>query len=203
MWGTRHVPLVRCIQRIVHQTLWWWELVFAFWARDSSSAGVFLLLQNTLRTHSCLPQHIKQSSCGACQTPVTNCDYEWHCGDPGVAVARPRKHTRKAYSLSFAGSHARTHTTPTRLLTRPNFRADTRWTLWHVIWLLWRAASSVCSRKLQLWHVRAAHMHMHKTPSRPFIYPFDFFSHSCEGSHSGSVSDLCLVITQIRGQGAA
>lgn len=77
--------------------------------------GFFLLLQNTLRKHSCLPQHIKQSSCGACQTPVTNCDYEWHCGDPGVAVARSRKHTRKAYSLSFAGSHTRAHTTPVRL----------------------------------------------------------------------------------------
>ena len=70
----------------------------------------FPLLQNTLRIHSCLPQHIKQSSCGACQTPVTNCDYEWHCGDPGVAVARSRKHTREAYSFSFAGSHTHAHT---------------------------------------------------------------------------------------------
>ena len=115
----------------------------------------FPLLQNTLRIHSCLPQHIKQSSCGACQTPVTNCDYEWHCGDPGVAVARSRKHTREAYSFSFAGSHTHTHahTQPsTRLLTRLNFRADVRRALWRVIWLLWRAASSVCSRKLQLRH---------------------------------------------------
>ena len=89
----------------------------------------FPLLQNTLRIHSCLPQHIKQSSCGACQTPVTNCDYEWHCGDPGAAVARPRERTRDAYCLPLAGSRAHTHahTQPsTRLLTRLNFRANVR-----------------------------------------------------------------------------
>lgn len=32
-------------------------------------------------------------SCGACQTPVINCDYEWHSDDPGVDVTQAHKHT--------------------------------------------------------------------------------------------------------------
>lgn len=69
----------------------------------------FSPLQNTFRKHSCLYQHIKQSSCGACQIPVTNCDYEWHRVDPSVAVAQAHKYTQKP-GLSLWLTSARTHT---------------------------------------------------------------------------------------------
>lgn len=133
--------------------------VFLFVFLSFACAVCFFPLQNTLRKHSCLDQHIKLSPVGLVKTPVTNCDYEWHPGDPGVAVAQAHKH-KLILSQWFTSACTHTHKLkPTRLLTWLNFRAHPRWASWRVIWLLRRAASSVCARKLQLWHSTTHHTH--------------------------------------------
>lgn len=69
----------------------------------------------------CLYQHIKQVCYGACQTPITNFDYEWHRGDQGVAV-------EWAHMCRQCGSNIH-KLKPTRLLNCLNFRVDSSWAL--------------------------------------------------------------------------
>lgn len=55
---------------------------------------IFLLLLFPRRKKKILSVSAHQAfSCGACQTPVINCDYEWHSDDPGVDVTQAHKHT--------------------------------------------------------------------------------------------------------------
>lgn len=80
---------------------------------------------------------------------------------------------------------------PTRLLTCLNFRADSGRAAWRLIWLLWRAASSVCAELPRHWHTpahRDRNPNTHK-PSSSSQALWGLFG-GTERTHSDNVSNL-------------
>lgn len=78
---------------------------YAFWVCVSWPAAFLSLAKHFKKTFLSASAH-QAVSCGACQTPVTNCEYEWHHGDPAVAVAQAHKHT---YSFAVVHKHTNSH----------------------------------------------------------------------------------------------
>lgn len=101
------------------------------------------------------------------------------------------------------GSGAQTPTRAHATFNSTELQSRTRWAWWRVIWLLWRAASSVCAGELQFWHPSARHPHITKTQKKsthstslPFCVLSEFSkgSRSCEGRRSDSLISACCTV---------
>lgn len=125
-------------------------------------------------------------SCGACQTPVTNCVLKLHRGHRGVT------HSQSDTETPVVSSHTHAHT-HSQALTLPAFfmltELQSSCTLGFVMCDL--IAMESCQQCLRPSIVAATHTSKNANTHTKYLpIHSDERSHSCEGSHSDSVSHL-------------
>lgn len=161
-------------------------------------APLFSFLQTALRRHSCLYQHIKRSSCGACQTPVTNCDYEWHRGDLARAVAQAQRRAEEPVL-----SQALKPTPLSNLIELQSWSTPGLVTCDLIAIESFKQCLLYKATVLTLAQTQTANANAYTTP---FLFSFFPSAHISARGVTRTVcliSVSCLVITQIKGQGTA